>query len=52
MRQQTLITNARIIDGTGAAPISGSVLVDADKFLAVGPDAEKKAQESPALSRR
>ena len=51
MRQQTLITNARIIDGTGAAPISGSVLVDADKFLAVGPDAEKKAQESPALSR-
>ena len=33
---KTLLTNARIYDGTGSEPFSGSVLIENDRIAAVG----------------
>ena len=44
MSETTVITDARIIDGTGADPIeNGAVLVEDEKIAAVGPAAEVDA---------
>jgi imidazolonepropionase-like amidohydrolase len=47
-----LITGARLIDGTGAAPVDDSgVLIDGDNIVAVGPSAEVAAQAPPTADR-
>ena len=41
---KTLLTNARIYDGTGSEPFCGSVLIDGDRIASVGreiPDADR-----------
>ena len=43
MAKHTLISNGTIIDGTGAPPQPGSVLVTEDRIAAVGADADKQA---------
>jgi len=40
----TLFENASIIDGTGAAPFAGAVLVESDRITAVGSAAEERAR--------
>jgi imidazolonepropionase-like amidohydrolase len=47
----TLFENASIIDGTGAAPFAGAVLVESDRITAVGPAAEERARALPGARR-
>jgi imidazolonepropionase-like amidohydrolase len=42
---RTLIENAWVWDGTGAAPFPGKVLVDGERIAAVAPQAEKLAAD-------
>ncbi len=43
MTEMLLIAGGNIIDGTGAAPRSGSVLVEGSTIVAVGDEADKRA---------
>lgn len=46
-----LIENGNVIDGTGAAPETASVLIEGDTILAVGAKADEKAREINDLER-
>jgi len=41
-----IIRNGRIVDGTGAAPVAGSVLIESATVTAVGTEADARASES------
>jgi len=42
----TLLVNGSIIDGTGAAPVAGSVLIEGERIAAVGAAADQAAQSA------
>ncbi|MBP5459270.1 MAG: amidohydrolase family protein [Clostridia bacterium] len=42
---KTLFTNGKIYDGTGAEPYVGSVLIEDDRVVAVGPDVDAEADK-------
>jgi imidazolonepropionase-like amidohydrolase len=44
MRSATLFEHGRVIDGTGAAPFAADVLVEDDKIVAVGAEAQDRAR--------
>lgn len=46
-----LISGGRIIDGTGAPPRVGSVLIEGERITAVGEEADTRARGLPALLR-
>lgn len=46
-----LIENGRIIDGTGAEPVAGSVLVRDGKIAAIGAEADRQATALAGLAR-
>jgi imidazolonepropionase-like amidohydrolase len=46
-----LIENGRIIDGTGAQPMEGGVLIDGERIVAVGRDAVAAAQRREQVDR-
>jgi predicted amidohydrolase YtcJ len=46
-----LISNGRVIDGTGAAPREESVLIEGERIAAVGVAAEKQAGGRRDLTR-
>jgi len=48
---RVLIENGRIIDGAGIAPVDGSVLIDADKIIATGRQADAEAVGMRDLTR-
>ena len=45
MGEPILFQNARVIDGTGAAPFQGDVLIDGDRIVAVGDQAGARARQ-------
>ena len=49
--QNLLITNANIIDGTGAAARQGSLLISGERIQAVGPEADAAAARLDNLPR-
>ncbi len=51
MSQAILLSNGRIIDGTGAQPFAGSVLIEDSQITAVGDQADAKAQHIGSLRR-
>lgn len=42
---RTLLKNGKIYDGTGAAPVTGDILVEDEKIAAVGQGLEEEADE-------
>ena len=46
----TLFTNVRILDGSGAMPYSGSVLVQGNRIRTVGRSSERRGPPSAARS--
>ena len=42
---KTLFQNGKIYDGTGAEPFVGSVLIEDDRVVAVGPDVDAEADK-------
>jgi imidazolonepropionase-like amidohydrolase len=46
-----LIFNGRVIDGTGAEPRAGSVLIEGERIVAVGDTADKRAADHTDLRR-
>lgn len=51
MTQSWLLENARVIDGTGAAPVAAAVLIEADTIVAVGAQAVERARHASGLQR-
>jgi imidazolonepropionase-like amidohydrolase len=51
MKQQLIIQNASLIDGTGAPPRAGTVWIEDDTIVAVGADADAKARDNPKAKR-
>ena len=51
MAQSWLLENARVIDGTGAAPVAAAVLIEADTIVAVGAQAVDRARHASRLQR-
>ena len=51
MSQSWLLENARVIDGTGAAPVAAAVLIEADTIVAVGAQAVDRARHASRLQR-
>ena len=51
MSKATLLSHAKVIDGTGAAPFAASVLIEGDRIAAVGSEADDRARHLAQLTR-
>lgn len=51
MTSAILLQSARVIDGTGRAPFGGSLLIEGDRIVAVGADADARAAQLSQVQR-
>jgi len=51
MSQSVLLHNGLVIDGTGRAPFAGSLLIEGERIVAVGIDADARAAGLPQVQR-